>query len=239
MTKNEYLNNLMIELKKKHVADAEDIVSEYKQHFAFKLADGYTEEEISARLGDPVALASQFEIGNNSNNNGGRKIITVIGLCFADIFVGAFYVLLFAWEVITAAFSLACATVAVCLFGDINIHSLIPPMPYGCGLVFGIAFVALAVMSAVGCIYFYAFVRQLIRSYARFHHNAIAAAAGSAALPYLTINPQLPAKTNRRIRTVALLSLSVFAALFVFSMIISMLSSGSLEFWHTWGWFVK
>ena len=39
---------------------AADVVEEYQQHFAFKLADGYSEEEIAARLGDPVALAAQL-----------------------------------------------------------------------------------------------------------------------------------------------------------------------------------
>ena len=39
---------------------AADVVEEYQQHFSFKLADGYSEEEIAARLGDPVALAAQL-----------------------------------------------------------------------------------------------------------------------------------------------------------------------------------
>ena len=39
---------------------AADVVEEYQQHVSFKLADGYSEEEIAARLGDPVALAAQL-----------------------------------------------------------------------------------------------------------------------------------------------------------------------------------
>jgi len=41
MTKQEYLNQLKNELVKQGVADAEDVVTEYEQHFAFKLADGF------------------------------------------------------------------------------------------------------------------------------------------------------------------------------------------------------
>ena len=61
MTKNEYLSELRSELKKNNVIDMEDIVSEYEQHFAFKLADGYSEEEIAAKLGVPKTIAAQFD----------------------------------------------------------------------------------------------------------------------------------------------------------------------------------
>lgn len=59
MTRNEFVTQLTAELHKRNVAAA-DVVEEYQQHFSFKLADGYSEEEIAARLGDPVALAAQF-----------------------------------------------------------------------------------------------------------------------------------------------------------------------------------
>ena len=58
MTRNEFVTQLTAELHKRNVVA--DVVEEYQQHFAFKLADGYSEEEIAARLGDPVALAAQF-----------------------------------------------------------------------------------------------------------------------------------------------------------------------------------
>ncbi len=237
MTKNEYLAELMNELKKNDVADAADVVGEYEQHFAFKLADGFSEEEISAKLGDPTALAAQFERRTDSEHFRGKKATTVFGLVFADIFAGIIFILLFAWEAIMAAFALSSATLAVCLFGGLNIYALIPPMPYWCGAVFGLSFAALAVLTATGCVYFAAFVRQLMRSYGRFHHNAIATASGKATLPSRAVYPKLPAKMNRRIRLIALISLTVFAVSFVLGMIISMLSSGALGFWHAWGWF--
>lgn len=237
MTKNEFLAELMNELKKNDVADFADIVSEYEQHFAFKMADGFSEDEISAKLGNPTALAGQFERHTNAEQFRGKKAITVVGLVFADIFAGMFFALLFIWEVIMAAFGLASAVTAVCLLGGLNINALIPPMPYWCGAVFGLSLAALAVLTAMGCIYFAAFARQLMRSYGRFHHNAIAAASGNALLPSLAVYPQLPAKANRRIRLIALISLTVFAISFVLGMIVSMLSSGALGFWHVWGWF--
>lgn len=54
------MTQLENELRKRKVADAAGIIDEYGQHFAFKMADGYSEEEIAARLGDPTALAARF-----------------------------------------------------------------------------------------------------------------------------------------------------------------------------------
>lgn len=51
MIRNEFMTRLSAELRRNHVADAADIEEEYEQHFAFKLADGYSEEEIAAKLG--------------------------------------------------------------------------------------------------------------------------------------------------------------------------------------------
>lgn len=58
MTRNEFVTQRTAELHKRNVVA--DVVEEYQQHVSFKLADGYSEEEIAARLGDPVALAAQF-----------------------------------------------------------------------------------------------------------------------------------------------------------------------------------
>jgi len=237
MTRTEFLSKLADELRKNRIADADDILSEYEQHFAFKMADGFSEEEIAVRLGDPAELALQFEITAQHKGSAGRKAAAITGLCFIDIFAGSFFVLLIAWEIVMAVFTLCNAVIAGCLFIGTSPWSLIPQIPYFPGAVFGVSFAALSILTATGCIYFAAFIRQLMRSYGRFHQNTIAAASGNAVLPSLAIYPRLPAKVNRRIRSAALISLVIFAACFVLGMIISMISSGALEFWHAWGWF--
>ena len=94
-------------------------------------------------------------------------------------------------------------------------------------------------LGAVGCVCYAAFLRQLIRSFGRFQHNALANASGEAALPSLPINPQFPAKTRRRLRTAALIALALFAACFVLGYVVCALSAGSFQFWHVWGWFAN
>lgn len=72
MTKHEFMARLASELRKRNVADAADVTQEYEQHFAFKLADGYSEEEIAAKLGSPEELAAQFESTDTAKKVGGR-----------------------------------------------------------------------------------------------------------------------------------------------------------------------
>ena len=61
MNRSEFLEKLSAQLRHRNIADAEDIMEEYRQHFAFKLAEGHTEEEIAAKLGDSKAVAAQYE----------------------------------------------------------------------------------------------------------------------------------------------------------------------------------
>mgnify|MGYP001725080632 FL=1 len=110
-------------------------------------------------------------------------------------------------------------------------------MPYWCGAILALSFATLTVLLVVGCVYYAAFLRQLVRSFGRFQHNALASASGEAALPALAINPQFSTKTRRRLRAAALISLALFAACFVLSYVVCALSAGSLQFWHAWGWF--
>lgn len=238
MMKNEFMTQLASELRKRNVADRVDVIEEYEQHFAFKLSDGYSEEEIAARLGDPIALAAQFGENDAPKQTSGNKPFVVAGLCIADLFAGLFFILLVAWELVMAVAGIAVAGLSVCLIGGLNIHHLIPTMPYWCSAILALSFMALTVLLVVGCIYYGAFLRQLVRSFGRFQRNALASASGEATLPPLAINPRFSSKVKRRLRTVALVSLALFAACFVLSYVVCALSAGNLEFWHTWGWFL-
>lgn len=236
MTKNEFMARFASELKKRNIAESDDIIGEYEQHFAFRLADGYSEEEIAARLGDPVALAAQFGESDTTQKPAGKPLV-VVGLCFADLFFGLFFILLAAWELVLAAAGISFAGAAVCLFGGINAFGIIPPMPYWCGAVLALSFAALTVLTAVACIYYFAFLRQLARAYGRFRKNALAGASGGAVLPSLPIAPGFSGKAKRRLRSAALISFALFAACFALSYAACALSAGGLEFWHIWGWF--
>lgn len=235
MTKNEFILRLTEALRRQNVADADDVIAEYQQHFAFKLADGYSEEKIAARLGDPAALAAQFAQSGAPEKKSARKPLLAAGLGLADLFAGMFFLLLIAWGVVMAAAALASGTLTVCLVGGLSIGSLIPPIPLLVRRGDGLCLCRLG--STAGCVYYAAFVRQLMRSFGRFQHNALAEASGRAALPALAIFPQFSARARRRLRSTALIALALFAACFVLGYIACSLSAGTLQFWHAWGWF--
>ena len=224
-------------LHKRNVSDAADVVEEYEQHFAFKLEDGYPEEEIAAKLGDPIALAAQFGEAGTPGKSGGGKQFVVAGLCLVDVVAGLFFLLLAAWGIVMAAAALAFAVLAVCLVGGWNPGNLIPAIPYGCGFMLALSLVPLSVLFGTGCFYYATFLRRLVRAFSRFQHNTLAAVSSKAVLPVLGISPRFSAGTKRSLQTVALMGLVLFASCFVISYVVCSLSADSMQFWHVWGWF--
>ena len=95
MTKLEFMNQLASELHKRNIADAADVLEEYEQHLAFKLSDGYSEEEIAARLGSPADLAAQFEPAPQGAKRRSAAL-TWLWLGWLDVFFGLFAILLLA-----------------------------------------------------------------------------------------------------------------------------------------------
>lgn len=160
-------------------------------------------------------------------------------MCITDLFAALFFILLVAWGLVILAAAVSFGGLSVCLLGNINICGLIPDIPYWCGVILAFAFTALTVLLAVGCAYYAAFLRQLARSFCRFQHNVLANSGGEAVLPPIAINPQFSAKTKRRLRSAALISLILFAVCFMLAYIACSLSSGLVQFWHIWNWFAK
>ena len=91
-------------------------MAEYRRHFEYKLADGYSEEETAARLGDPAELAAQFEPGEAQETRRaggfGRSALTWTGLVFADIFVLSFFTVFACWVLTVACTAVAAALIA-------------------------------------------------------------------------------------------------------------------------------
>lgn len=145
--------------------------------------------------------------------------------------------MLLGWAAVLVAAALCFGASGVCLIGGLNPFGLMPPMPYWCAALLSLSLLALTVLAIVGCIYYVAFLKQLFRSYLRFHHNALAAASSEAVLPSLAISPQLSGKTKRRLRKTALISLVLFFTCFALAFASLCLSTSSFQFWHTLGWF--
>jgi len=238
MTKAEFLYALREALREKNIRDIDEILEEYEQHFAFRMSDGFSEEETAARLGDPAVLAGGYESDAPLGTGKHSRVMAVAGLLWLDIFTGALFIILYAWVFVLLAASAAFAGIGAALVLRSGLYGILPPMPYFVALLFAVAFFALSALAAVGTYYCWAFARQLCRCYARFHKNTLSAASGTAPLPPLPAYPQFKAATRRRLRAVSLVSATVFAAASMLSYIAGALSAGTLGFWHAWGWFV-
>ncbi len=166
-------------------------------------------------------------------------MLTWLWLVWADLFFGIFAVLLLAFGAVQAACVLSFGLAGVCLVGNLRTlpYLLLPEMPYWCGAILGLSLLALCVLAVIGCVWYFAFCRQLFRSSGRFHQNTLAQSRGAAVLPALPIVPQFAPKKKRRLRTPALVSLLLFAVCFVPGYAACALSAGSFQFWHAWGWF--
>ena len=147
--------------------------------------------------------------------------------------------MLLAFGAVQAACVLSFGLTGVCLIADLGALPFVslPSMPYWCGAILGLSLLALCVLSVIACIWYFAFCRQLFRSYGRFHQNTLAQSRGGAVLPSLPIVPQFAPKKKRRLRTMALISLLLFAVCFVLGYAACTLSAGSFQFWHVWRWF--
>ena len=148
MTKSEFMEKLAKELKARGVADAADIEEEYEQHFAFKLADGYSEEEIAAKLGDPAKLAAQFGAESASAGKGGKKATVVTGFVFLDIVTVLGFIALAAFALVLAAAAIGFAAIGVSLITKASLCGVIPAMPYGSAVILGVASLAFSPASA-------------------------------------------------------------------------------------------
>ena len=133
------LIGIQYELHKRNVADSADVAEEFEQHFAFKLADGYSEEEIAARLSVPEELAAQFESAPNTAPRH-SAVLTWLWLSWADLFFGIFAVLLLSFGIVLASCVLSFGLTGVCLVGNLGQLPIVslPPMPYWCGAILGL-----------------------------------------------------------------------------------------------------
>lgn len=237
MKQRMFIEVLEKKLIQNKVSDIEEIISEYQEHFSYKLEDGYSEEEISIKLGDPTLLANQYAEDNEEPIQN-KKFLSVLGLGVLDPFAFMFLVLFIAWIIVLFVFSLSVLGIGFSLFLNISPMGLIPYLPYWCGAVLGVSMISLSILSFVGTYYSYLYLKQVSKSYLRFHKNVFAVANNRPTLPSLSNHPLLSKKKSRRLRSVILMSLNAFAVSFIIGYLVCAIFAESFEFWHVFNWFV-
>jgi uncharacterized membrane protein len=95
MNRAHFMAQLRDGLSGLHHSDIGDILSDYESHFADGAADGRTEDEVSAALGDPARLARELraEVGfkrweeNRSAGNFMGVVLALLGLATIDFII--------------------------------------------------------------------------------------------------------------------------------------------------------
>jgi uncharacterized membrane protein len=239
MSRTEFIGTLTKRLSALGVADIEDIAAEYEEHFTYKLAEGYSEEEIARRLGDPAALADQFAPERPEQNAGtAKKVFLYAGALFPHVLAELLFTFLAAWTLVLGAAVLGSLALGACLAAGVSPFGWVPPMPYACALLFAVTLFALAVLAGLSAVYWAPFVWRLARSYGRYAGNILAKQIGRPTHPPLAIYAEFKPKTRRRLRKIRTVALCVFTAGFIIAYAACALSAGAFEFWHVWNWFV-
>jgi len=233
MTKKEFLDDLRKELKNNGVEEIEDIVSEYEEHFSFKLEEGFTEEEIAKNLSSPKELAKEY-MPKTEPVNKFEKGIKVTGLTFISIPLAMIYALMWGSVIVLGTFSIASAVAGFCLITTVNIAGLIPQIPYLPAFILSIACFGLAVLSAIGTFYMFMYVKQWGKVYIRWCKNM----ANNSHYPAISKHPKISKKLSSKLKLIAVIGLVCFVTAFVLGYIAMCSAANSLEPWHTWKWFM-
>ena len=245
MNRKEYLSKLKRALKKAGLQDYTEVITEYSEHFDTKSAKGYGEEEIAARLPSPGEVAAQFEVSDPSAEavkwDKLNKALRVTGLVCVHILTWPVIVLLFALVVSLAVLTVASAlggTVCVVTGRSLSLGAVpvvfVPEMPYVSAVFFGVALLALGVLSVIGMGCCRVGAVKLFKVLMRWHERVLEkcdVSQPSFGHPLFTPGKQ------RFIRVIVLSVLVVFIFALIAAFATMVIISGSLEPWHVWGWF--
>ncbi|MDD3212139.1 MAG: DUF1700 domain-containing protein [Eubacteriales bacterium] len=233
MNKAQYLSALETSLQKMKVADTDDILADYEAHFARKALDGYTEEEIAHRLGNPDDIALDFQTDSPKPQGAKSHLWGRLAACLADIGAVVFFPVLF-----VCVLALLPSAVGVLLLGGYLVGGStalmgIPYMPLAGKLLMGGALIALAVLIALGGIWLFVLSKQMLRAYGRWHSNRW---FGRHELP-LPVTPQFVGKARRRLHRGTIFSAVSCLILFAAAYCVMSIQAGAPGFWHVWHWF--
>lgn len=232
MNKTEFISILKSELLKGKVNDIDDILFEFEEHFAYKIEEGKTEEEVIKKMGNPIEIANDYKV-HSSGISHSDKMVIKIGLIFADFFTYLTFLLIWISLISLGIVSIALLVVGILLVTSANIASLIPTMPYLVSLIYGVSILGLAVIAVIGTIYMYLYVVQWHKTYQRWRKNIL----NDNIYPSLSMHPMASKRLTSKLKLFMIFGTFIFVVTFIIGYVVAAISSGSFEFWHVWEWF--
>lgn len=231
MNKNEFMSSLSKELKEKNISDIDEILFDFEEHFNFKLEEGYSEEEISKKLGDPKKIVLEYD--NSEAPKKSNKVLLGTTLGVASVGFSLLYLFIFSSVLILGAFALAAFTLGFCFITTVNIGGIIPNMPYFPSFMLGLACFAVSILAAVGTIYLFLYVKHWGKLYINWCKNTY----NQNKMLSSTLHPKITKKFSTKLKLVAIISLIIFLVTFFIAYASMCGITKSFEPWHVWKWF--
>ncbi len=238
MDQKTFLDALEQRLVSMNVRAVDEIIEDYQDHFRGKLADGYTEAEIAARLGDPLDLAAQYEA--QPGNPAGRdhtRLWKFCGLVLLDILAGLMLLTFWIWIIALGLITVGLLVLAVAVAANAGISAVIPFIPTAGALLLALSLAALSVLAGFGTLYSCKLSVSATRSYRRFHQRVLTR-KGQPKPPSRSAAPVSSPRFRRITRRIIGITSFIFGISFMAGFAVLALSAKSWEFWHVWGWFV-
>jgi len=233
MNKSEFMQILNKELINNKVNDIDEILTEFEEHFAYKLEEGRSEEEVIRKIGNPVDIAKDY-LNTSKTEKRPNKAVLKVGLVLIDFWVYLMFLLFWLSVFVLGVFTITLCVLGVLLITSANLYHLLPSMPYISSLILGISALALMVVSGIGTIHLSLYVKQWHKAYQRYRKNLL----NNNIYPPLSMHPKLSKRSSALLKLINIVGMVIFILTFTLGYFISALLANSLEFWHVWEWFI-
>lgn len=157
-----------------------------------------------------------------------KNIINYIGLFFFDLVVILVFVLMYGIFLVMILFSISLLFISFCIMLKNNLYNLIPYMPYVCGILCSITLISLSLLFTILSILYFRLISKLLNKFINFNYT------------FVGKNKKIILKesklANEKLIFFAKIFLISFIILLLLTIIICVIYSKSLSFWHTWNW---
>ena len=214
MNKSEFLATMEKELKKRNVTDVEDIIEDYREYFDQHIALGQKEEDISSFIGDIKSIIEDYVIVDQRNHKKWFELVTV------SVIALPLLIMSYGFLIVTAASALAFWAIAIYYIFNVSSFSFMPVIPFIPKIFYILSSLSASALMFSFSIRYYGMLNSMTKQYIVKQTIRI----GDFVIP----------KIYQNIFKISLIS---FMILFVVTFIVSVISAGTIQYWHEWQWF--
>ncbi len=232
MDRQSYLDALKKALLDGGVSDHERVLRQFSEHFDRRLSDGCSEEDIAARLLNPVLVAKRYVCYHGPGKCPSRRSVAA-RVMLADVIAA---LLLLAALCCTAALLGLTGLLAVLsarLILQLGTPVLFEQLPYWGSLLLGVAGVGIGLLSAMGAFLLIFYGRRGIRDYFCWRRHFLLAPY----CPHPPIHPLMGEKRRGRLRLAAKAAAIVSGLALIAAFVLLSAYTGYHPFWEDFGWF--